>query len=64
MQTLLDASETEAEWLVTLTAGLPGGVGNTGAECGGVTAIGADRSSACSRRNARRTPTGHRETAG
>lgn len=38
MQTLLDASDTEAEWLVKLTAGLPGGVGNTGAECGGVTA--------------------------
>jgi hypothetical protein len=33
MQTLLDASDTEAEWLVKLTAGLPGGVGNTGAEC-------------------------------
>lgn len=38
MQTLLDASEAEAEWLVKLTAGLPGGIGNTGAECGGVTA--------------------------
>src|SRR5512145_1235063 len=38
MQTLLDASDTEAEWLVKLTAGLPGGIGNTGAECGGVTA--------------------------
>ena len=38
MQTLLDASYTEAEWLVKLTAGLPGGIGNTGAECGGVTA--------------------------
>ena len=38
MQTLLDASGTEAEWLVKLTAGLPGGIGNTGAECGGVTA--------------------------
>ena len=38
MQTLLDASDTEAAWLVKLTAGLPGGVGNTGAECGGVTA--------------------------
>ena len=37
-QTLLDASDTEAEWLVKLTAGLPGGVGKTGAECGGVTA--------------------------
>lgn len=38
MQTLLDASGTEAEWLVKLTAGLPGGIGNTGGECGGVTA--------------------------
>lgn len=38
MQTLLDASDTEAEWLVKLTGGLPGGIGNTGAECGGVTA--------------------------
>lgn len=38
MQTLLDASEAEAEWLVKLTAGLPGGIGNTGAECGGITA--------------------------
>lgn len=38
MQTLLDASDTEARWLVTLTAGLPGGIGNTGGECGGLTA--------------------------
>jgi hypothetical protein len=38
MQTLLDVSDTEAEWLVKLTAGLPGGIGNTGQECGGVTA--------------------------
>jgi hypothetical protein len=38
MQTLLDASELEAEWLVKATAGLPGGIGNTGDECGGVTA--------------------------
>ncbi|WP_088287297.1 C-GCAxxG-C-C family protein [Ideonella sp. A 288] len=38
MQTLLDASGTEAPWLVKLTAGLPGGIGNTGGECGGVTA--------------------------
>lgn len=60
MQTLLDVSETEAEWLVRLTAGLPGGIGNTGAECGGVTAIGAHRSAAWSRRNARRTPSSDR----
>jgi hypothetical protein len=38
MQTLLEASDTEADWLVRLTAGLPGGIGNTGGECGGVTA--------------------------
>jgi hypothetical protein len=38
MQTLLDASDTDAPWLVKLTAGLPGGIGNTGGECGGVTA--------------------------
>jgi hypothetical protein len=38
MQTLLDASDTEAEWLAKLTAGLPGGIGNTGAECADVTA--------------------------
>ena len=38
MQTLLDASEAEAPWLVRLVAGLPGGIGNTRAECGGITA--------------------------
>lgn len=38
MQTMLEASDTEAEWLVMLTAGLPGGIGNTGGECGGLTA--------------------------
>jgi hypothetical protein len=38
MQTMLDATGVEAEWLVKLSAGLPGGIGNTGAECGGVTA--------------------------
>ena len=38
MQTLLDASAVDAEWLVKATAGLPGGIGNTGEECGGVTA--------------------------
>lgn len=38
MQTLLDASGTDAPWLVKLAAGLPGGIGNTGGECGGVTA--------------------------
>jgi len=38
MQTLLDASQVEAPWLVKTTAGLPGGIGNAGDECGGVTA--------------------------
>jgi C_GCAxxG_C_C family probable redox protein len=38
MQTLLDASGTRAPWLVKLVAGLPGGIGNTGGECGGITA--------------------------
>ena len=38
MQTLLDVSETDAPWLVKLTAGLPGGIANTGGECGGITA--------------------------
>ena len=38
MQAMLDVSETDAPWLVKLTAGLPGGISNTGGECGGVTA--------------------------
>jgi hypothetical protein len=38
MQTVLDASASEARWLVKLTAGLPGGIGNTRGECGGLTA--------------------------
>jgi C_GCAxxG_C_C family probable redox protein len=38
MQTMVEASDIEAEWLVLLTAGLPGGIGNTGGECGGLTA--------------------------
>ena len=37
MQTLLDVSSTEKEWLVKLSAGMPGGIGNTGFECGAVT---------------------------
>ena len=37
MQTLLDVSATEKEWLVRLSAGMPGGIGNTGHECGAVT---------------------------
>ena len=38
MQTMLEASDIEAKWLVLLMAGLPGGIGNTGNECGGLTA--------------------------
>lgn len=38
MQTLVDASDEDARWLVLLVAGLPGGIGNTGGECGGLTA--------------------------
>jgi C_GCAxxG_C_C family probable redox protein len=38
MQTVLDASASEAKWPVKLAAGLPGGIGNTRGECGGLTA--------------------------
>ena len=37
MQTILDSAHTKQEWLVKLTAGMPGGIGNTGFECGGIT---------------------------
>jgi C_GCAxxG_C_C family probable redox protein len=37
MQTLLDISGTQKEWLVKLSAGMPGGIGNTGSECGALT---------------------------
>jgi hypothetical protein len=37
MQTLMDLDNVKEEWLVRMTAGLPGGIGNTGFECGGVT---------------------------
>jgi len=37
MQTILDVSSEKKEWLVRLSAGMPGGIGNTGFECGGVT---------------------------
>jgi C_GCAxxG_C_C family probable redox protein len=37
MQTLLDLGNTKENWLVRMTAGLPGGIGNTGFECGGIT---------------------------
>jgi hypothetical protein len=38
MQTILGEADSKKEWLVKLMAGLPGGIGNTGFECGGVTA--------------------------
>jgi len=37
MKTILDIQSTEKEWLVRLSAGMPGGIGNTGFECGGIT---------------------------
>jgi hypothetical protein len=37
MQTLLDVSNVQKEWLVKLSAGMPGGIGNTGFECGALT---------------------------
>jgi hypothetical protein len=38
MKTLLDASGLTARWPVMMAAGLPGGIGSTGGECGGLTA--------------------------
>ena len=38
MQSILDIENIKEEWLVRMTAGLPGGIGNTGFECGGITA--------------------------
>jgi hypothetical protein len=38
MQTVLDMTGSRQDWLVKLSAGLPGGIGNIGYECGGVTA--------------------------
>jgi C_GCAxxG_C_C family probable redox protein len=37
MQTILDINHTDQEGLVKLMAGMPGGIGNTGFECGGIT---------------------------
>jgi hypothetical protein len=37
MQTILDLDNTKKEWLARMTTGLPGGIGNTGFECGGIT---------------------------
>jgi len=37
MQTLLDVSGAQHEWPVKLSAAMPGGIGNTGFECGALT---------------------------
>jgi hypothetical protein len=37
MQTILDINHSKQEGLVKLMAGMPGGIGNTGFECGGIT---------------------------
>jgi C_GCAxxG_C_C family probable redox protein len=37
MQTMHDINHCEQEGLVKLMAGMPGGIGNTGFECGGIT---------------------------
>jgi C_GCAxxG_C_C family probable redox protein len=36
-KTLLDATAQKKDWAVKLAAGMPGGIANTGYECGGVT---------------------------
>jgi C_GCAxxG_C_C family probable redox protein len=38
MQAMLEVFEIDAQWLVMLMSAMPGGIGNTGGECGGVTA--------------------------
>jgi C_GCAxxG_C_C family probable redox protein len=37
MQTIQDIRNNKEEWLVRMTTGMPGGIGNTGFECGGIT---------------------------
>ncbi len=37
MQSLVDISAPDKQWLVRFSAGMPGGIGNTGFECGGST---------------------------
>ena len=37
MKTLLDMSDRDELWPVRLAAGFPGGIGDTGGECGGIT---------------------------
>ena len=38
MKTILDLEDSQEEWPVRMTAGLPGGIGKSGYECGGITA--------------------------
>ena len=38
MQTIMDVSGEKEQWPVKLISGMPGGIGNTGFECGAVTA--------------------------
>ena len=37
MKTLLEVGDADGEWAVKLAGGLPGGIGDTGFECGGIT---------------------------
>jgi hypothetical protein len=37
MQTIIDLGNSKEQWLVRMTAGLPGGIGSSGFECGGIT---------------------------
>ena len=37
MQSLVDISAPDKQWLVRFSAGMPGGIGNTGCECGAFT---------------------------
>ena len=37
MKTLLEVGDADSEWAVKLAGGLPGGIGDTGFECGGIT---------------------------
>jgi protein-S-isoprenylcysteine O-methyltransferase Ste14 len=37
MSSILQVSGRKADWLVRLVSALPGGIGNTGGECGGIT---------------------------
>ena len=39
MQTISDLENTKEKGLVRMTTGLPGGIGSTGFECGGITAV-------------------------